>query len=187
MLCNSPMGRAPVWWPGQPLALPYKEPTALPSSSVTLSSQCWAAVSVLGTTLLWRPLAGFASLAASRQSPWRRVETTNKPKSLPSSLNVLSASRKGHRQPLSCCPMTLKCFKQNRVDGGVLLRQLQGRGCQLGSSGRAQLGVGDRQDQGRPASGSPRACRDRDQVGEKLLPYRKQVEARQEAAKTPGE
>lgn len=27
--------------------------------------------------------------------------------------------------------MTVKCFKENRVDGGVLLRQLQGRGCQL--------------------------------------------------------
>lgn len=27
--------------------------------------------------------------------------------------------------------MTLKCFRQSRVDGGVLLRQLQGRGCQL--------------------------------------------------------
>lgn len=137
------MGRAPVWWPGQPLALPYKEPTALPSSSVTLSGQCWAAVSVPGTTLPWRPLAGFASLAASRQSPWQRVETTNKPKSLPSSLNVLSASRKGRRQPLSCCPVTLKCFKQNRVDGGVLLRQLQGRGCQLwAAAGGLSLGLG---------------------------------------------
>ena len=37
--------------------------------------------------------------------------------------------------------MTLKCFRQNRVDGGVLLRWLQGRGCQLRAAAGG-LGLG---------------------------------------------
>lgn len=76
-------------------------------------------------------------------SPWWRVGTITKPEFLPSSQKVLSAFRKGSGQPLSCCPMTLKCFKQNRVDGGVLLRQLQGRGSQIqAAAGGLGLGLG---------------------------------------------
>lgn len=114
-------------------SLPWPVPVLLLAVSAGQQRECWAQPALETST-------SFASPAASRQSLWRRVETTNKSKSLPSSLNVLSASRKGWGQPLSCHPVTLKCFKQNRADGGVLLK---GLGCQLQAAARGlSLGLG---------------------------------------------
>lgn len=139
LCCAIIIVRAPVDGQGSPqLSLP--ELPVVASSSVSCSGQCWAPVSVLGTVLPWRPVPGLGVLLLPH-SPWQRVETITKPEFLPSSQKVLSASTKLSGQPLSCCPMTLKCFKQNRVDGGVLLRKLQGRGSQIQAAARA-LGLG---------------------------------------------
>lgn len=62
VLCsNNPVVRAPVEGQGSPqLSLP--ELPVVASSSVSCSGQCWAAVSVLGTVLPWRPVPGLGVL-----------------------------------------------------------------------------------------------------------------------------
>lgn len=87
--------------PGQPLALPSD----------------MAAVLVLCVTLPRDLRRVLGSHCIQREGG----KNTNKPKSIRSSLKVLSASRTGRGQSLSQWPTTLKCFKQNRVGEGVLL------------------------------------------------------------------
>lgn len=109
----------------------------------------------------------------------------HKPEFLPSSLKVLSALRKGSGQPLSCCPMTLKCFKQNRVDGGVLLRQLQGRGSQVrAATGGLGLGLGTGKTK---ADQHPAAPGLADRVSRRAAALGQNKQTRHRAAKTPGE
>lgn len=104
------MGRAPSEMLGQLVVLPYKQPGPWQAPA-----SC-RGVSVVHH-LAPEPSARFQVPIAFRQ----REENTNKPKSICFSLNILSASRTGCGQPLSQCPMTLKCFKQNGVDEVVLL------------------------------------------------------------------
>lgn len=83
--------------------------------------------------------------------------------------------------------MTLKCFKQNRVDRGVLLRQLQGRGCQLQAAvGGLDLLLGTGKAEVDQRLAAPGLAETESEQDSSSSPGKNKAEARQEAAKTPG-